>query len=347
MKARSSGWWVWVTGSVPPDRGNRRQFGVAQVLHFEPVVVDLEIEVVVARHQQRARADRAQRLRQVTAVERVVADVAVLPGPELGQQVRSVTAREVAVPEANQVILDRSGAEGTPQLLPVEGLRQGPAGIDAPHGLEAAHRRFGEDAVAVGGVGLQRVCRALDEDAVVRRATRRATDYGNAFHGVRVHRGPVVGLHGAHRPAVDEGDAMDAEHFGQHLLLHPHGIVHGDVRIRCVRQLGRRVRRRTRKPVSEQVQDDDEVARRIEGGAIADHELRIRVLGAVRRGIEDDVRLVRVQRAEGLVGKLHARQDAAALQLDVQCLVDLVVRAHVRIYTCRTVIPYATYVPKP
>ena len=308
---------------MAPDRRNRRQFGVAQVRHLGAVVVDLKVQVVVARHQQHAGADRRQRLGQIALVQRVGADVAGLPGAELREQIGRVAACKVGFPGGDQIVFERRGAQAAPHLFAIESLRQRPAGIDPAHGAQAAHRPFGEHTVAVSRIRHQRVHRAVNEDPVVRRTACRSADHRDALDGLRKQRSPVVGLHPAHRPAVHQRDLVDAPELGEHATLHVHrvevrhiGIARADVR-------PGRVRRRARQAVAEQIGDHDEVFRRIERAALAHHELRVVVLRAVRRRIDDHVRAFGIQRAEGLVDDRHVAKGAARLQHHVAGLVDL------------------------
>ena len=100
---------AWIPGAMPPDRRYGAQFPAPQVAHLEPVVVHLEVEVVIPGHQQSLRLDGGKRLGAVALVKLVGADVAVLPGPELRQEVRRIPAGEVGLPGGHQVVLERRG----------------------------------------------------------------------------------------------------------------------------------------------------------------------------------------------------------------------------------------------
>src|SRR3546814_3035525 len=116
-----------VAGAVAPDGGDGAQFGVAQVAHLFAAVVDLEVEVGLAGHDEGACGDRTERDCQVAAVELVVGDVAVLPGPELGEQVVGVAAAEIALPAGDEEILEAVEAEAAPEFPAVEGREIGRA----------------------------------------------------------------------------------------------------------------------------------------------------------------------------------------------------------------------------
>jgi hypothetical protein len=60
---------------------------MCQVLHFERIILDGEIAVGFGWHKQRPRLDRTERLPEITAIDFVVADVGLLPRPELGKQI--------------------------------------------------------------------------------------------------------------------------------------------------------------------------------------------------------------------------------------------------------------------
>src|SRR4051794_28809100 len=84
-----------------------------------------------------------------------------------------------------------------------------------------------------------------------------------------------------------------------------------------------RVARARREPVAELVHDDDEILRGVERSPWADLPFKIGVLRAVRGWIDDDVRLVGVQRAIGLVGKARVAVGEPRLQDDIARIKDL------------------------
>ena len=131
------------------DAGDRPQLGFGQMPHFQSIVGDAEIQVGLARQQQHLRLDRAQRLREIVAVERVGADVAMRPGDELRVEIGGVALLERGFPVGFQIGLQVRCAEGGEmQALAVKILTQRPAGIDMAHGAQRADRRRGETAIA-------------------------------------------------------------------------------------------------------------------------------------------------------------------------------------------------------
>src|SRR5262245_9403113 len=75
------------TGAMAPRRLEDAKFGVLHLADFRRVVFGREIHVGAARHHDRPRLNRLQRAGEVAAVDRVIADIAVLPRPDLGDQV--------------------------------------------------------------------------------------------------------------------------------------------------------------------------------------------------------------------------------------------------------------------
>src|SRR5260370_28255058 len=76
-----------VAGAVAPDRRDRPEFGARHARHLAAAVLDGEIEVGLARHDDRVGGDRAERLGEMAAVRLVAADVGVLPGPQHSREI--------------------------------------------------------------------------------------------------------------------------------------------------------------------------------------------------------------------------------------------------------------------
>ena len=95
---------------------------------------------------------------------------------------------------------------------------------------------------------------------VIRRASRTPAHDGSAFHHVGMAGRPMVGLHAAHRPAVDQRDLRNSELLDQQAALNRDRVVIADGRKRNIAG----IRRRGRQAVTEQIRDDDEEAVGIE-----------------------------------------------------------------------------------
>ena len=94
-------------GEVAPHSRDDPQLGVRHVPDLVLVVLGREVEVLLGRHDDRPRLDRAERLLERAVEARGLADVAVLPGPQHGQQVVGVAAvEEEALPEADEEVLE-------------------------------------------------------------------------------------------------------------------------------------------------------------------------------------------------------------------------------------------------
>ena len=299
---------------MSPDRRDLGQLTVLEMRQLFPVVVGLEIKIGGRWHQQHFGLDAGQRHLQIAAVEIVGRNIAVLPGPELGQQVFHVAAQEVGLPGSHQEILKRCETEAAPHLATIEGLAERPAGIDAAHGAQALLRRRG---------ALQSGTDTFEENEIMRRGAGRAAIDHDAFDRLAEQRAPVIGLLRAHRPAIDQLQAIDGEQLQEHLPLQ-HDVVVG-------RDLGerRRVGGRCREAVRQHVGDDDEVAAGIEAAPHVDQPFDVGVMGAVAGRIEDDIVALGRQRAVGFPDDAGLLQRAAALQPDMVGRPDAFVRAHV------------------
>ena len=132
--------------------------------------------------------------------------------------------------------------------------------------------------------GLQDGHQALHEDPIVGRRAGAAAVHDGSGHLIREQRGPMIGLLGAHRPAVDGMKPPDPPLLLQQPPLRVHVVERRDER-RPVGVVGRAAR----EPVPEHVRDDDEPALRIEDTVGADQPLQVHVLGGVAGGVEDHV----------------------------------------------------------
>ena len=198
-------------------------------------------------------------------------------------------------------------------LFPIEILAQGPAGIDAAERPFRRARFGGEAAIAdMLRCRLKRGHQAAQEDLVVDGGAGDAAIHHNALDRVRKERCPVVGLQGPHRPAVDAGNAVDAEQRRQRPPLHRYVVVD-----RYQRGVVRRVGGRRRQPIAEHVGDDDEPPRGVEHAVGADEPLQVRMLRAVAGGVDDDVVLRRRHCAVGFPRQPSAAQDGTGLEGDV------------------------------
>ena len=192
-----------------------------------------------------------------------------------------------------------------------EGLAGGPAGVDQGVGAQPLLRRCVEAAaipVAIGGEGL---AQAEQEQAVVGGGAGGAADAADPLHRLRVFDGPLVGLLGPHRPAVDQGEPFNAEHLRQQLSLgcdvvavahHPalFGQAHGAVAGAAGGA------------VAEHASNHDAPALRIQHRA--GQPGQILGPGPIGGGHQDQVGALGVELADLEVGELGLRQGVAAGQ---------------------------------
>ena len=162
---------------------------------------------------------------------------------------------------------------------------------------------------------------AFEEDEVVRRGLGRAAIDDDALDRLAEQRGPVIGLLGAHRPAIDHLHAVDAEQLGQQAALLHDVVVGRDLGKLARRSLGR-VRRRRRQAVGEHVGNDDEIAAGIEAVLDIHQPFDVGVMRRVARRIDDDVVALGRERAVGLVDDARGLERAAALQREVAAVED-------------------------
>src|SRR4051794_37745846 len=149
-------------GEVAPHPGDDAQLGVGHVAHLVLVVLRREVEVLLGRHDDRARLDRSESLLERAVEALGLADVAVLPRPQHRQQVVGVAlVEEEALPEPHEEVLERGEAELPVALLEIERLREPPAGVDTGHRALASGGRRVVPAVLPGRIGGERRLDAL------------------------------------------------------------------------------------------------------------------------------------------------------------------------------------------
>src|SRR5579862_3738663 len=314
---------------VTPDRRHRYKFRIRHVVDLKPAVFRRKVEVRLTWHDVGFRLDRPQSRLEVALVELVVADIAVLPGPEHRQQVVGVLWKEKAFPERNEEILKRGIAHDL-QIKPlaIKGLRKAPAGIDACGGAQAARWLLVVPAFLPGCVRRQRGLHALEENKIMARTFGRTAERRDQIHHIGVKRTPMESLQRAHRPAGNQANVLDAELLRHQTMLGADIVVGRHLRkSRSVVRFGHVAWRRGQ-AVAEHIRDDDEVLLWIECPALANQPLVVVVLAGVPRRIDDDVVLGGVKRPKGLVGQLAVAERQAALQLDGTKIIDLIIETH-------------------
>src|ERR1700722_16836507 len=97
-----------------------------------------------------------ERRLKVTLVERIIADVPLLPGPQLRKQVVGVAALEEWLPEILDKLLMVVCREGAVGAGSVKRFRHAPPCIDRRESAQPPYRRPFVEAVLKAGVELQR-----------------------------------------------------------------------------------------------------------------------------------------------------------------------------------------------
>ena len=221
----------------------------------------------------------------------------------------------------------RKVTRATPVLL-LEPLRR-PAqhGREAPMETEAGDnlRGAGIGPVVPTGIVRDRVNQILGIEKIVWRVLRRARDRSGSKHHLGKAHGPFPDLLCPHRSADHERETLDSKELAHQPLLRTHVVADphlGKVwaRVCAVDIVGRR-----RESVADLVDDDDEVAIRIEDALGTDvdalhHLVRARVPG----GYQDRVIARLVERANRGVGKFEVGQDAALVKRKITKRVQLV-----------------------
>ena len=137
----------WNSGTRPANRRNgptatrRREARLAASRDFRRVIRRHEIHVGAARHHDRPGSDRLQRAVEVAAIDLIVADVAVLPRPDLGNRDRS---RPISgdPPPSRARNPQRGEAELAIERIAKKRVRISPGGIDAAEGSQALFGRL-------------------------------------------------------------------------------------------------------------------------------------------------------------------------------------------------------------
>ena len=162
------------------------------------IVVNAEVGIGFAGHQQGVCADGLQRSGQIAIELRIGADVTGLPGAQLPEQIVGILAAEVAFPVADQKVVQARITKRAPEFFPVKGFGQRPACINAPHGLQAFDWCFLKPAIAKRRIGSQRRFDAAQKHLVVSPGTGRAAAHRNAGHRIAIQCPPVIRLLRAH-----------------------------------------------------------------------------------------------------------------------------------------------------
>src|ERR1700722_8234727 len=124
-------------GAVGPDARNGLELSIGEVLHLSRVVGDAKVKIGLARKEKHLGADRLKRPREVAAVKRVVADVAVIPGERLRIEIGGAARRKALDPIGAQESVEIGRAERLAmEIGAVEILAQAPARVDMREGLE-------------------------------------------------------------------------------------------------------------------------------------------------------------------------------------------------------------------
>src|ERR1700738_4922919 len=126
---------------MAPDARDRRQLGMREMRHFQLVVGNTKIEIGLPRQQQDPSLDRFQSPYEVAPVERVGADVAMVPCDELGIAIGGAAALERYLPVISEISVEIGCAQRRDmEFLPIEVLAQPPARIDMANGTERRAR---------------------------------------------------------------------------------------------------------------------------------------------------------------------------------------------------------------
>ena len=283
-------------------------------MQLTDIVLDPEIQVGLAGHQDGLGSDRAQRLGQIAPEPGVSADVRVHPGPEHGQQIVGVPAQEVPFPGPHEVVLQRGEARLAPRLVTVEFLAHAPAGIDAAHGAQAGFGLGAEVGAGPMRIGGQGGLDAFQEDLVVRRGAGGPADGEDTLDLVREHGAPMHGLLRAHGPAIDHGDPVDAEFLRHQTPLGQDIVIERELGVTRL-AVGRfDIAGRGREAAAEHIGNDDEKPLRVQNTTGLDQPFNIGVLRPVAGRVDDRVALGPVQRAIGFIGQDQVGHSQPGLQ---------------------------------
>src|SRR6202022_4609443 len=174
--------WSGVARAMAPDARDRRQLGMREMRHFPLVVGNTKIEIGLPRQQQDASLDRSQSPCEVAPVERVGADVTMVPCDELGIAIGGAAALERCLPVISEISVEIWCAQRRKmQFLPIEVLAQRPARIDMADGTECRARFLGKSSIAEMFVrGLEGAQQTGEEDLVVFGGAGAATHHDDA-----------------------------------------------------------------------------------------------------------------------------------------------------------------------
>ena len=112
----------------------------------------------------------------------------------------------------------------------VERLRESPAGINTCKSAHAPDRLIRVVASHPASIRSERSPNALEEHGVVRSRFRSAAEGSDAFDHVRMARGPLKRLLGAHRPSRNECHASNTEFLGNQPVLRGNVVLDRDGR---------------------------------------------------------------------------------------------------------------------
>ena len=126
---------------MAPDRLNGTEGRVGHQTGLILAILRREVQIRAARHNICARFDIPQSLFKIPVVQRVRADISVLPRPEHGQQIIRVLLEKIVLPLVDQEIFQLLIAGCLVQLLAIERLRECPASVDTTHSLQTDGRR--------------------------------------------------------------------------------------------------------------------------------------------------------------------------------------------------------------
>ena len=322
------------------------QLCVGNMAGLDFIVSGSEIQITVAGDNDGARPDRRQGQLEITVVERVVADIAPLPGFELAEQIVGVPGQVVRLP----VLQQRLGGVETQlpeQFLPVERLGKRPAGVDAGKGFQPGHR--GNRIVSPVEVLVSRQCslHPLQENPVVNRCPGGTAKRQDRPHLVRVLSAPLIRLAASHRPARHQRDLLYIELFLKQSVLSINIVIQRDGREAGAVMGWRGIAWRGGITVTEQVDRDNEMPVRVDRPALPEKSF----VADMRPGIESrqhhHIVLCGVQFTIGPVDQPGRRQRDPALQfkiVDGERLCDMIHNeSYLQVYKYRIICGLLSY----
>ena len=205
---------VGVARPVAELRGDHVQLRPGDGVGVGGQVFEREVEVVAAGHNGGAGGNAAQARGQVASGGHVVGQ----PGVEHGDQIAGVMAPVVGQPLALHMLLHRLCQRAEKRLA------GGPTGVDQGEAAQPLLRRPAETGPSPVAISREGLAQAEAKQAVVGGGAGGAADAADPLHLIGMVDGPLVGLLGTHRPAVDQGEPFDAEHLGQQSPLGGHVV---------------------------------------------------------------------------------------------------------------------------